>query len=78
MKLESLKTEKFKELDSGQMKATRGGHEQTTGAGSLIGMPGGGTRIASSDTLIWDDNGKGLLSVSFVDAKTGLEVSYKV
>ncbi|PWN71847.1 hypothetical protein C1631_004315 [Chryseobacterium phosphatilyticum] len=58
------------------MTEIKGGLTQRTGAGSLIGLPGGGTRTASSDTLTWGDNGEGLQFVSFVDAKTGLEISY--
>ncbi|CAH0171766.1 hypothetical protein MP478_03125 [Chryseobacterium sp. WG14] len=76
MKLESLKSEKFKKLDSHAMHEIKGGLVERTGSGSLIGTPGGGIRTASSDTLIWDDNGGGLQHVSFVDAKTGLEISY--
>ncbi|PIF46205.1 hypothetical protein CLU96_3229 [Chryseobacterium sp. 52] len=76
MKLESLKSEKFQKLNSSQMDGIKGGYTERTGSGSLIGLPGGGIRTASSDSLIWDNNGKGLLHVSFVDAKTGMEISY--
>lgn len=76
MKLEHLKSEKFKELARHRMTEIKGGFTERTGSGSLIGTPGGGVRTASSDTLIWDDNGGGLQHVSFIDAKTGLEISY--
>jgi hypothetical protein len=78
MKLESLKSSKFEAMTNSQMSMIKGGYTERTGSGSLIGLPGGGIRTASSDTLIWDDNGKGLQHVSFVDSETGLQMSYYV